>query len=460
MKKVLIFALLLALLCGCAKELPAYELPSGAAEPTASGEPRPAETREQERFNTYPVDLDVDALLGHTDHEIVFLQGKYAQYYDLELHRAFAFCSQPNCSHSDESCPSYFGGDSAMETDYAVVGDSIYAILTENETTLRLRRLKPLTGEKRDLFTETLPDLVQDTAEDGTPRSVVHHYSSVQLQPTGSALILQYHVWRDVTLYEKDRQRWDGSAEHVVLRYDIPTGELRELYRGAVPIYYEAGTMFQGAGDGVIDAGDRFVLWYADPAVPPTTLEEHLKSGGSEEDYSEYMSGYARSSYESGRVLLWDLETDEKTPICARNDLRMDSSYALYRHTVCFLKHERELWRLDLKDGSQTKLLELDMPGVLAMVEQWDGRVIFNMCRELEDGTFRYDWYWYELATGELRQFQKEGGVCKFSIIGETDRYLIGYTPDGGAHVLSKQDYYNENYDAYTDGLGSLLLVR
>ena len=58
-----------------------------------------------------------------------------------------------------------------------------------------------------------------------------------------------------------------------------------------------------------------------------------------------------------------------------------------------------------------------------------------------------------------MRQFQKEGGVCKFSIIGETDRYFIGYTLDGGAHVLRKQDYYNEYYDAYTDGLGTLSLV-
>ena len=458
MKRILIFAILLAmLLAGCARDLPGYELPSESRVPNESIEATPAQAKEWEEFNTYPVDLDVDALLGHTDHEIVFLQGKAAKYYDLDLHRAFAFCSQPNCVHNDESCPSYFGGDNAANTDYVVTGDSIYTVCTADEGhTLRLRQLRPMTGVKTDLYTDTLPEPVRDTAEDGTSRHVMYSFESPDLLFTGSALILQYQITRQEDRFEADRQTPDHSGEKVILRYDLSSGTMRELLRSDVPI---SGPIVLSP-DEILDASDQYALLHAHDSITetPFTEAEYVKNGGAAEDYEDYLEGILETC-EHGEILLWDLETGEKTVLCAPGELRMDSNYALYQHTACFLKNQRELWRLDLKDGSQTKLLDLDLLGGLGMVEQWDGRVFFNTWRKLEDGTTLWDWYWYEFATGELRQFQEEGGVCKFSIIGETDSYLIGYTENGGTAVLAKQDYYNENYEA-AQSLGFAALVN
>ena len=458
MKRILIFAILLAmLLAGCARDLPGYELPSESKEPNESTEATPAQSKEWEEFNTYPVDLDVDALLGHTDHEIVFLQGKHAQYYDVEMHRAFALCSQPNCSHSDESCPSYFGGDSLTDTDYSVSGDSIYAVCTADDGhTLRLRQLKPLTGEKTDLYTDTLPEPVRDTAEDGTPRYVMYSFESPDLLFTGSALILQYQITRQEDRFEADRQTSHHSGEKVILRYDLSGGTMRELLRSDVPI----SSPIVLSPDEILDASDQYALLRAHDSFTetPFTEAEYVKNGGATEDYEDYIEGIL-DTCEHGEILLWDLETGEKTVLCAPGELRIDSSYAFDRqhHRICFLKNDRELWRLDLRNGSQTKLLELD--GNVCNISQWDGRVFFSTWRHLEDGTTWYDWYWYEPTTGQLRQLQKEISMCRFSIIGETDSYLIGYTENGGTAVLAKQDYYNENYEA-AQSLGFAALVN
>ena len=456
MKKLFLIIFLILLLAGCARELQTYELPTAPAETGKSAETKPAQEREWEIFNTYPVGLDVDALLGHTDHEIVFLQGKYAQYYDAELRRGFAFCSQPNCPHSDESCPSYIGGDPVNETTYVVTGDSIYAVCLENPRIIRLRQLKPLTGEKTNLYSDTLPEAVYNTDEDGTPRNVQSYFQNTQLLFTGSALILQYQIVRQEDRYENDRTQTVSSGEQVILRYDLNTGRMKELLRGEIPII---GSM-QFSSDCILDASDRYALFVPRDtfAEMPLTEEEFLQNGGDQAAYEEYLIGLTAAE-KPGGVLLWDLETDEKTVLCdGLNWAGMAGDYAFDRrhHTFCFLKNDRELWRLDLSDGTQRKLLDVDES--ICNLAQWDGRVFFAYSRTLEDGTKWYDWYWYELATGALRQYQRGENYCVFSIWGETDHYFIGSGKNGFSAVLSKQDFYNENYeDAKSVGFMNLV---
>ena len=456
MKKILLITIIMLLLAGCTKELPAYELPSYTAEPEESAETAPTQEKTWEEFNIYPVGLDVDALLGHTDHEIVFLQGKYAQYYDVEMHRAFAFCSQPNCTHSDESCPSYFGGDSVTDTDYVVAGDSIYAVCTEDDgRTLRLRQLKPLTGEKADLYTEALPEPMEGTDENGTPRLITNYFQSPDLLFTGNTLILQYQIMRQEDRFESDRQVSQGNGEKIILRYDLNSGTMQELLRSDVPVF---GSTWLSS-DMILDAADQYALLSTHDSFQavPMTEEEYVENGSAAEDYSDYI-GCVLETCERGEILLWDLETGEKTVLCTPEELGMNSSYALdrQRHRICFLKNDRELWRLDLRDGSQIKLLELE--GNICNISQWDGRVFFSTWRNLEDGTTWYDWFWFEPETWELRQYQKDENFCVFSIWGETDSYFYGCGADDTDAVLSKQDFYNENYDA-AQSVGYLTLV-
>ncbi len=480
MKKCILMLIVLSLLfIGCARELPDYELPSRQTEQAESGESQPVETKEWEEFNTYPVELDLDPLLGHADHEIVFLQGKYAQYYDVELNRYFAFCSQPNCVHNDENCPSYIGGQSITDTDYVVSGDSVYAVCIDAERTLRLRQLKPLSGEKTDLYTNTLPEDVHDKDENGTARSVSCYFERAELLLTGSTLILQYetHRYEQTEAYAQVvEENGDlsiiptGDAIHtgekIILRYDIKTQTLEELLRIELPIY--GGTQLDS--DRIVDASDRYALFIAHENLkePPMTPEEYYRSIGDEsaleayrtgkdERYLEYTAAIFSSSA-SGKAMLWDLETGEKTALCGSDALHMDSVNALRQHSVCYVK-DGQLWRCELEDGSQSKLLEVDgnVDGSIGVIEQWDGRVFFNTWKPIDGESALWTWYWYEPATGELRQFHT--GLLPFCIKAETDHYFIGMDYNGNYSALSKQDFYNERYDA-AQTIGNLYLVN
>jgi hypothetical protein len=72
-----------------------------------------------------------------------------------------------------------------------------------------------------------------------------------------------------------------------------------------------------------------------------------------------------------------------------------------------------------------------------------DGRIIYNICKE--DGG--YDYYWYDLTTGETQQFQKGEDWMIFGLNEETADYFVGLY-QGRDCFIHKQDFYNENYDA------------
>ena len=460
-KRILMLIAISLLFVGCAHELPDYVLPSKQTEQTEAtsqaetGDTSSAAAEEWREYTTYPVDLDVDALLGHTDHEILFLQGKYAQYFDVELGRYFAFCSQPNCVHNDESCPSYFGGDSVMDTDYVVSGDSVYAACVEGETHLRLRQLKPLTGEKTDLWTLDLPEFSEDTAEDGTPLYIGYYFEDTNLMHTGNTLLLQYSTSCQKPRFEQDRQLSDSTRVLHCLRYDLRTGRAEDLLSEDYICFENS----YAAPGGILDASDRYTLLSAGQAFskPPMTKEEFMAAGGDEDAYFQYIGRLLIEAHQTMEIQVWDLETGEKVPLCNMNDLRMDSDRALDHHRVCYLKNEHEIWRVDLADGSQRKLLDFD--GNIGRIEQWDGRVFFAAWKPQEDGTALWDEYWYDPATEELRQWAGDVRLCPFSICAETDRYFIGLTEAGGCDALDKQHFYNGDFAAAKQ-VGHLTLVN
>ena len=78
------------------------------------------------------------------------------------------------------------------------------------------------------------------------------------------------------------------------------------------------------------------------------------------------------------------------------------------------------------------------------LIRYYDGRVWCNTRAEYETDA---EFYWYDLQTGEKQQFQKGVSPMIFSIHGETEDYFYGLGP-GTTRGISKQDFYNENYDA------------
>ena len=73
-----------------------------------------------------------------------------------------------------------------------------------------------------------------------------------------------------------------------------------------------------------------------------------------------------------------------------------------------------------------------------------DGRIIYNVWIDEEGGDSEF--YWYDLTTGERQQFQKGVSLMIFSITGETTDCFIGQM-NGIEKRITKQDFYNENYD-------------
>lgn len=433
MKKIVaLFTAALLFLTGCSTVLAEYKLPSTDTQPTTES---PLPSAEQERtYNTYPVDQDLDAVFGSADHEIFFLENdRRAQYYDLSVNKEQVYCTRPGCTHLDKDCPAYYGG-AVWGTNYTVNGEYVYAApLAEDSGSFSLLAMNILTGEKETLLSRTAPE--------------GHYYEPPTLIFTGSSLIVKYF---DIYLqdhYENGDQVVDELSQVThIERFDLSTGEVRELFSKESPSY---GGRVLGTSGAILDAGDRYALFMSgvDFVEPPTSRSDFLKDGGTEAEYGEYVSSLEETG---GDYYLWDLESGEKTFLYSYDEDLTDSSFAYSDdHTVCFARGNA-VWRLDLKDGTTTELFTTEAPVV--MTEQWDGRVFYNTEK---DGV--WEWFWYELATGETHQFQKGVYNCIFSIYAETPNYFVGLVEGGDCafYVLSKQDYYNENYAA-AQSIGSM----
>ena len=95
--------------------------------------------------------------------------------------------------------------------------------------------------------------------------------------------------------------------------------------------------------------------------------------------------------------------------------------------------------------GQVTPYFEQDRIGLLTLL---DGRIVYNVYPEEGSGTEEWDFFWYDLTTGESRQFQEGIGTMVFSVHEETADYFHGSYNGRSNCFISKQDFYNENYDA------------
>ena len=97
--------------------------------------------------------------------------------------------------------------------------------------------------------------------------------------------------------------------------------------------------------------------------------------------------------------------------------------------------------------GEVTPYFELDQDKI-GLLTLYDGRIFYNLVPEDEESEV-WSFFWYDMTTGETRQFQKGIPTMVFSIHGETADYFYGLLEGrNGKCFISKQDFYNENYDA------------
>ena len=95
----------------------------------------------------------------------------------------------------------------------------------------------------------------------------------------------------------------------------------------------------------------------------------------------------------------------------------------------------------DGRTGEVTRCFEQKNIGFQNLL---DGRIIYNVWIDEVGGASEF--YWYDLTTGEKQQFQKGVSPMIFSIMGETEDCFIGQYK-GIEKRITKQDFYNENYD-------------
>ena len=415
MKRVALLLVFVLLLCGCNREVTDYTL-NVSEITTASDATEPTQPASQncKVYATYPVEHPAENISGNI---FYYANVPFVSYYDFEIERRVVPCSQPNCTHSDESCFAYLGkGDEVV---YQVVEDIAYAIVNNNSNGGKTQfiALNLVSGQR-----ETLWDL---TPEKGTVRM------NVDLSIDGKTAFIQFEQYDlDVTAAIPQ-----SNIINYAYAYDLATNETELLLEAHIP----SCENIPFPGDHlVLSATTEEYLFLADveDAETPLTEAEFLKENP-DGDYMQYMMDLMPET----KHYSIDRTTGQRTQIYGSDsDARIIDSTALRDRKVSFMDGTA-FCIYDGRTGQVTRFFEKDNVGCQSYM---DGRLIYNVRTEESD---EIKWYWYDLTTGETQQFQVGTNNMVFSVYAETADYFIGLYAGKNCYI-SKQDFYNENWEA------------
>ncbi len=430
MKRTMAMILLLSLLflAGCKEQLPDYtlEVPT-TTEPTTEA-PTTAVTRPKEyrQYPTYPVERPTDKAIGNA---LYYTEARAVSYYDTDLRRTVYMCSQPNCAHSDEKCYAYLGG--RMGSTYTVSGDMAYALVDNFDVdgTIRLIERNLVTGNTRNLM-------------DLTPEEDMYR-ENLSFSLCDDELFLTYRQYKMVYTFEGD---YCFATESDSIQYsyaiDLLTGEQELLLEAQIPSVQ--GYAFLGSAI-VPQMCTRDYLLIREVEfkdVLPLSEEEFYKQNPNG-DYLAYTQEVFRDFSTDAHYAV-NRKTGERKRICGGiREGRLE--HGGYRDKKMALVDGTTVCVYDGYTGQVTPYFEQDRIGFMTLM---DGRIIYNVYPEEGSGTEVWDYFWYDLTTGETCQFQEGIGVMVFSIHGETADYFHGIYNGRSNCFISKQDFYNENYDA------------
>lgn len=428
MKRILSVFLMISLffLGGCKEQVTDYtlEIPTTTEGSTELSTQQTTEHKEYREYATYPVEQPRGNIVGNTYY---YADSRVIRYYDTELRRTVTLCSLPNCTHNDKKCMAYLGGGSS--THYHVSGNMAYAIVdyTESDGRILFIERNMITGESRTLW-------------DLTPEeNMVREYVVFSVCEEVAFLTFREFemVWKEdgTTYLEKNIKNYSYEI-------NLITGERELLLVGEAPSL--EGAFF--SGDSIVASlctQNYLVISDVEYAEElPMTMEEYLKEnpGG---DYAQYM-------FESCDQLCTvdhysvDRKTGEKKRIYGgASDARHQDFSCMRDRKVVFTKGNT----ICVYDGYTGEVIPYFEEENIGYMGYLDGRIIYNTCAEEEDGSLMYSYFWYDLQTGEKMQFQEGINNMVFSVQEETRDYFYGYY-NGKMCFISKQDFYNENYDA------------
>ena len=427
MKKILsvLLLLFLFLMTACKEQLPEYtlEVPTiteaTITEMPTAGTATPTETKEYREYATYPLTEGTERGVGN----IYFDTGSgLIRYYDMDLRRMVTLCNQPNCTHTDSKCSAYLGEFTG--THYSVAGDLIYAVVenTTNDKELLFIERNMITGENRILWDMT------------TPEGLMREHIEFSVYKNKAFLTFyQYemHIDENNTFYEKNSAQYSYEI-------DLMTGERELLLKADVPYLQH----FQFNGSKIIPSACtesylviQEVTYHEDALIP---MEDYLKTNP-DGDYGRYvMENYQKESHYAV-----DRETGERKYLCGGVTEAALVDLDCVRDRKMTFADGGNVYLFDGESGEITLCFEAEN---VVWISYLDGRIFYNTKEVGEDQQPVWYHFWFDLQTGEGQEYAKEADSKFFSVHGEMTDYFYGSRD--GKHYISKQDFYNENYDA------------
>ena len=435
MKRILSITLMLSLLVlgGCREAVPDYRLEAPTTEPATqsaleSTNVITTQPKEHREYATYPVEKPTDNVIGNTHYDS---HARAIYYYDVDLQRTVYLCSQPNCPHNSENCTAYLGGEG--NSTYIVEGDLAYALVDRQHTDGQLLFLERnlITGDTRILW-----DL---TPEENVMRDV-RNFSLC-----GQEAFLTFRQAEVEYVFEGS---YTYAIERNIVQYsyaiDLITGERELLIEAEIP--FVQGYHFYGSSI-VPEVCTRDYLLINEISFSqeiPMTEEDYYKQNP-EGDYMEYSQRVFRDFSIEAHYSV-NRKTGEKKRICG-STYEANLEHCGYRDRNLVFTDADTVCVYNGYTGEVTPYFELDQDKI-GLLTLYDGRIFYNLVPEDEESEV-WSFFWYDMTTGETRQFQKGIPTMVFSIHGETADYFYGLLEGrNGKCFISKQDFYNENYDA------------
>lgn len=419
MKRMIFIIILLLLLCGCTRELQDYTLDTTPTTQPTQTTGETVETKPFREYATYPVEQPAPNVIGNIYY---FTDSAVISYRDLDLRRRVVPCSQPNCTHSDRTCVAYLGGD--IFTCYQVVGDTAYALISHSESSELQFVAQNLVSGERTLIWDLTP-------ENG---NLIRQNLNVNIDGNTAFItfIQREQVWEGNNYSERNEANYAYAV-------DLTTGKRELLLAGGID---HPDELYEGDWLDYFASTEQFLVVYdSNQSGQPMSMSEFVKQYPSG-NYFAYYEGF----YRGGAYYSINRETGERTRICGNFETARLSDAAVYRDKKMSFVEGDIVCIYDGRTGEITPCFRQERIGFQNLL---DGRIIYNVRPKDDNSDEPWDFYWYDLTTGERQQFQKGVKGMIFSVMGETKDYFYGYCQlNHGYFFLSKQDFYNENYDA------------
>ncbi len=414
MKRLCSILLLLCLLTGCAQPVKDYELQTTSATETAEG----TDTQDSTPPTTEPKPQRVYATYPTTDSNRNYYSGQRIMYYDPDLRRSVYLCSQANCKHSDFSCKAYLGEG---RVEYEVMGDWAYASVdnTSEGGNCVLLKQNYITGERQILMDLTPPE------------GYTVHWISFAI--TGNTLFYQYSTY---LLDTEERPGYEQTNHrNYAYSYDLTTGETELLLDEP----FNPITSLPRCGLALSTCTGNFLtVVKTEPFDGVLSLEEYVEQGNDEKTYDDYFleNRPAKNVYSLNR------KTGEERFLYNGNEA-CQQDLACYRDRGCSFVVDDTVYIYDGYTGEVRECFQQENIGWQGYL---DGRIFCNY----HDGDpygHNYRYLWYDLTTGEIQAFNESRSGFIFGLDSETADYFYSKYGYNGKHYISKQDFYNENYD-------------